>query len=90
MSQQRHISFGLVFHNHQPVGQSDEVFETIYRDPNGLRAFMSAMDALLTPVVLAAGDQIDFTRYNHVLDIGGAWGTLPHKRQKNRGRQVCL
>jgi hypothetical protein len=52
-------------------------FETIYRDPNGLRAFMSAMDALLTPVVLAARDQIDFTRYTHVLDIGGAWGTLP-------------
>ncbi len=26
-----HISLGLVFHNHQPVGQSNEVFEDIYR-----------------------------------------------------------
>src|SRR5437762_1187829 len=30
MSTDRHISLGLVFHNHQPVGQSEEVFEEIY------------------------------------------------------------
>ncbi|HUP27597.1 MAG TPA: hypothetical protein VM409_04110, partial [Chloroflexia bacterium] len=30
MSGQKHISLGLVFHNHQPVGQSNEVFEEIY------------------------------------------------------------
>ena len=30
MNSDRHISLGLVFHNHQPVGQSDEVFEEIY------------------------------------------------------------
>src|SRR5688500_2230069 len=29
-SSERHISLGLVFHNHQPVGQSDSVFEEIY------------------------------------------------------------
>jgi 4-alpha-glucanotransferase len=26
----RHISLGLVMHNHQPVGQADHVFEEIY------------------------------------------------------------
>src|SRR5690349_17884356 len=30
MSNDKHISLGLVVHNHQPVGQSDEVFEEIY------------------------------------------------------------
>jgi hypothetical protein len=30
MIKDRHISLGLVMHNHQPVGQSDEVFEEIY------------------------------------------------------------
>ena len=30
MNDNRHISLGLVFHNHQPVGQSDSVFEEIY------------------------------------------------------------
>ncbi len=30
MNPNKHISLGLVFHNHQPVGQSDEVFEEIY------------------------------------------------------------
>src|SRR4051812_7702221 len=30
MSSDRHVSLGLVFHNHQPVGQSDEVFEENY------------------------------------------------------------
>ncbi|MEO6457132.1 MAG: alpha-amylase/4-alpha-glucanotransferase domain-containing protein [Chloroflexia bacterium] len=30
MPNQKHISLGLVFHNHQPVGQSDAVFEEIY------------------------------------------------------------
>ena len=32
MDTDRHISLGLVFHNHQPVGQSDEVFEEIYEN----------------------------------------------------------
>jgi alpha-amylase len=30
MTSHKHISLGLVFHNHQPVGQSDGVFEEIY------------------------------------------------------------
>jgi len=30
MASHKHISLGLVFHNHQPVGQSDGVFEEIY------------------------------------------------------------
>ena len=30
MSSHKHISLGLVFHNHQPVGQWDNVFEEIY------------------------------------------------------------
>jgi 4-alpha-glucanotransferase len=30
MNSERHVSLGLVFHNHQPVGQSDEVFEENY------------------------------------------------------------
>src|SRR5687767_10066267 len=30
MNNDRHISIGLVFHNHQPVGQADHVFEEIY------------------------------------------------------------
>src|SRR6476646_977393 len=30
MNVDKHISIGLVFHNHQPVGQSDDVFEEIY------------------------------------------------------------
>jgi len=35
------------------------------------------VDALLMPNALAAREQIDFSRYAHVLDIGGAWDTLP-------------
>lgn len=30
MNNDKHISFGMVLHNHQPVGQSNEVFEEIY------------------------------------------------------------
>ncbi len=30
MNNAKHISLGLVLHNHQPVGQSDEVFEEIF------------------------------------------------------------
>ena len=30
MSTDRQISVGLVMHNHQPVGQTDQVFEEIY------------------------------------------------------------
>lgn len=30
MSDKKHISLGLVLHNHQPVGQSDSVFQEIY------------------------------------------------------------
>lgn len=30
MSDKKHISLGLVLHNHQPVGQSDAVFQEIY------------------------------------------------------------
>lgn len=30
MADKRHISFGMVLHNHQPVGQSHNVFEEIY------------------------------------------------------------
>ncbi len=51
-------------------------FEAIYRDPVGLRAFMAAMDSLLMPVALEVRDTIDFSRYERVLDVGGAWGTL--------------
>jgi hypothetical protein len=52
-------------------------FETIYRDPVGLRGFLQAMDALLMPNALAVREQIDFSRHHHLLDVGGAWGTLP-------------
>src|SRR5262245_7591695 len=30
MSSEKHVSLGLVLHNHQPVGQSGDVFEEIY------------------------------------------------------------
>lgn len=30
MADKKHISFGMVLHNHQPVGQSDQVLEEIY------------------------------------------------------------
>lgn len=51
-------------------------FETIYKNPAGLRAFMAAMDSLLMPVALEVRDAIDFSKYHHVLDVGGAWGTF--------------
>jgi len=30
MNREKHISLGLVLHNHQPVGQSNNVFEENY------------------------------------------------------------
>jgi hypothetical protein len=52
-------------------------FETIYRDPLALRGFLRAMDSLLMPVALELREQFDFAPYRCVLDVGGAWGTLP-------------
>jgi hypothetical protein len=52
-------------------------FETIYRDPAALRGFLRAMDSLLMPVALELREQFDFSPYRCLLDVGGAWGTLP-------------
>ena len=52
-------------------------FETIYRDPAALRGFMRAMDSLVMPVALELRDRMDFSPHRCLLDIGGAWGTLP-------------
>jgi 3-hydroxy-5-methyl-1-naphthoate 3-O-methyltransferase len=56
---------------------SDNPFESMYADPAALRGFMAAMDGMVGPVAHALVDEFDFTSYQHLLDIGGAWGTVP-------------
>src|SRR5207248_10137490 len=42
MSSEKHVSLGLVIHNHQPVGQTDEVFEEIYA--RSYEVFVAALE----------------------------------------------
>ena len=52
------------------------MFEELYRDPDRLEQFMRAMSGLSRPRFRALAERFDFSRFQRVLDVGGAAGDL--------------
>lgn len=59
-----------------------EFFNELYKNADKLQEFMNAMSGIQTGNFMALVNQFDFSRYNTLLDIGGADGWL--------SIQVCL
>ncbi len=59
-----------------------EFFSELYKNADKLQEFMNAMSGIQTGNFMALVNQFDFSRYNTLLDVGGADGWL--------SIQVCL
>jgi hypothetical protein len=63
----------------QAFGLPDDAnpFAPMYEDPQRLAGFMQTMHALAMPVVHELVERYDFSSYHHLMDVGGALGSLP-------------
>lgn len=52
------------------------MFEELYRDPDRLEQFMRAMSGIQAGNFYALAEKFDFSRYQHLCDVGGATGRL--------------
>lgn len=59
-----------------------EFFTELYKDPEKLQEFMNAMSGIQTGNFMALTNKFDFSKYNSLLDVGGADGWL--------SIQVCM
>lgn len=59
-----------------------EFFNELYKDPEKLQEFMNAMSGIQTGNFMALTNKFDFSKYDTMLDVGGADGWL--------SIQVCL
>jgi acetylserotonin O-methyltransferase len=51
-------------------------FESMYKDEAGVRSFMDAMFAATYPSAMEFSQRYDFSRFNHIVDVGGASGAF--------------
>jgi hypothetical protein len=63
-------------HRQNEAGEGDELFATLYSDPERLRNFMCAMSGVQMGGFNAFARQFDLTKCKHLLDLGGAAGNL--------------
>jgi SAM-dependent methyltransferase len=55
----------------------EDMFATLYKDPERLRGFLSAMSAISTGAALAMAEKFPWDRYQTVCDVGTAQGAVP-------------
>jgi O-methyltransferase/methyltransferase family protein len=58
-------------------GGGEDLFTALYRDPDRLRGFLSAMTAISTGAALAIANKFPWERYQAVCDVGAAQGAVP-------------
>lgn len=82
-----HLEEGLRTGGQQNEGRGKpqgnmEFFGELYKDASKLAGFIDAMRGIQTGNFIALAENFDFSRYDHLLDIGGADGWL--------SIQICL
>lgn len=60
----------------ESTGSDEDVFEKLYEDPGRLQQFIAAMAGGQIKNFQTLAEQIDFSQYETLCDIGGADGTL--------------
>ncbi|MFJ8686734.1 methyltransferase [Micromonospora wenchangensis] len=60
-----------------PAARNGNPYDTLYQDESATEAFLDSMDMFNTPIALRL-DSLDWSRYQTVVDVGGARGNLAH------------
>jgi precorrin-6B methylase 2 len=66
------------------------LFDELYKDPERLREFMSAMQGAQMGSFMAFASQFDFSKYSTHCDIGGAAGALSIQIAVNNPHMKCI
>lgn len=66
------------------------MFEELYRDPQRLEQFISAMSGISAGNFMAFAEKFDFSKYRTLCDVGGASGLLSIFVAKRHPHMTCV